>query len=97
MAVDDSFLPITHDLPCISKKLLVDKIGIKVKETLTLNVRNGEKKQQWLDLSCADMELSKRMTQKMLNMYDGTDMEMDGEWISFARAKEADCVAGQKG
>lgn len=96
IAVEDTYLPISHDLPCISRKLLKEMIGLDISEELKLNVRNGRKKTEWeMELSCIDIAISKGMTVKLVKLYDGTDLNV-ADWRSGARRAEERCVAKTK-
>lgn len=91
--MDDTFLPITRDLPCISRTLLQKEVDLVLKKEMRLNVRNGGAKQpNWvLEKSCVHIEISRRLTQKMLRMYDRTEMDEGDGWHERARAKDEEC------
>jgi hypothetical protein len=92
IAIMDTYLPISHDLPCISRRLLLDMVGLKVKSEMRLNVRNGISNPTWEhDKSCVDVEITKRLTQKMLALFDGTSLDLTRDWRAHARAKDDEC------
>jgi hypothetical protein len=92
IAVMDTYVPTSHDLPCISRRLLKEMVGLEVQSEMRLNVRNGVLKSAWEEeKSCVDIELTKRLTQKMLRLYDGSSLDLTHNWRTLARAKENGC------
>lgn len=93
IAAGDTFLPISHDLPCMSKVLIRKMVGLEIGETLHLNVRGNGKPAKWEhDLSCFDVEMSKAMTTKMAKLYDGTDLSDNYYWREGAKRIERKCI-----
>lgn len=93
IAVEDTYLPISHDLPCMSKKLLRDMVGLEILEELKLNVRNGREKVEWeMDVSCVDFALAKAMATKLVKLFDGTDLTSVENWQEGARLVEERCT-----
>lgn len=93
IAANDTYLAISHDLPCMSKVLLRRMVGLEIGETLFLNVRGKGKKPAWdMELSCFDIEISKTMTAKMAMLYDGTDLSGNYYWRQGAKKMERRCV-----
>jgi hypothetical protein len=92
IAVMDTHIPISHDLPCISRRLLKEMVGLEINSEKRLNVRNGVLTSAWEeDKSCVDIELTKRLTRKMLRLYDGSRLDLTHNWRARARAKENEC------
>jgi hypothetical protein len=92
VAVMDTYLPISHDLPCISHTLLERMVGIEILSEVKLNVRNGKETPVWeLEKSCVDIELTKGLTVKLLDLYDGTQLDISGDWRNEARQSEMKC------
>jgi hypothetical protein len=91
-AVHDTYLPVSHDLPCISYKLVKDMLGLEILNEVQTNIRSGIGHAEWeLDLSCVDIALSRGFTSKLLSLYDGTDLSKSDDWRGVARRKERDC------
>lgn len=91
-AVHDTFLPITLDLPCISKKLLSFHLRLNIDEATTANAHSGEGGEGVDDVKgCVDDALAYGMTAKLLKMYDGTNLSKVQNWREFARRTERDC------
>lgn len=80
----------------MSRTLLRKEVGVVIKKEVRLNVRNGLARQaDWvLEKSCVDIELSRLLTQKMVRMYDGTEMDAGDGWRERARAKDKECDRG---
>jgi hypothetical protein len=94
VAVEDTYLPISHDLPCISKLLLKEMVGLDVLDEVTVNVRGDGTKMPWeMDLSCVDIALSQGFTFKLLHLYDGTNLSLVEDWRGEARRVEETCVS----
>lgn len=92
IATADTYLPVSHDLPCMSRVLLRSMVGLEVGDTLFLNVR-GKGKPSWdMELSCFDVEIAKAMTAKMAMLYDGTDLSGVYEWRQSAKEMEQRCI-----
>lgn len=93
IAANDTYLPISHDLPCLSKVLLQEMVGLEIGKTLHLNVRGNGKPAKWeMDLSCFDIEISKAMTSKMVMLYDATDLSDNYYWRQSAKRIDRRCA-----
>lgn len=91
-AVQDTFLPITMDLPCISKKMLSFHLKLEIEEPITANAHagtGGEKMDS--DKGCVDDALVQGLTAKLLKMYDGTNLSKVDDWREYSRRVERDC------
>lgn len=97
VAVEDTYLPISHDLSCMSRKMLKDMVGLEVLEELKLNLRSGRKEVEWdMDVSCIDIAIAKAMTVKLVYLFDGTDLSSAKDWRERARRIEASCASNAK-
>lgn len=91
-AVADTFLPISMDLPCISKKLLSFHLKLEIDEPITANAHSGKRGEGIdSDKGCVEDALVYGLTAKMLKMYDGTKLSQADDWRELARRMERDC------
>lgn len=81
-------------MPCISKKLLKEMVGLDVQSVLRRNVRAGGGENLKLEpgISCIDVAVSKAMTVKILRLFDGRDLSMSSAWREEAMLAEEECV-----
>lgn len=95
IAVEDTYLPISHDLPCISRKLLREMVGLDIQTTLMRNVRAGGDEPVKLEprISCIDVAMARAMTVKIIRLFDGRDLSMSSAWREEARRAEEQCVS----
>lgn len=103
IAAEDTFLPISHDLPCVSRKLLWNIAGIDVMDGVPrLNVRDSNSsrpltQEKETDLSCIDEALAKALALKLVRLFEGRD-SLDippGDWKSVVRGVEEKCQQQQ--
>lgn len=98
IAVEDTYLPISHDLPCISRHLLKEMVGLDIQVALRRNVRNGGGNgdvQLQTNISCVDSAIARAMALKIVRLYDGTDLSVSNDWIEDARFVEARCASNK--
>lgn len=95
--VEDTFLPISHDLPCMSRILLQKMVGLDVNNDYKLNVRNPEGitlLNTDVDLSCIDVAISRAMALKMVRLFEETNLDehFSEDWRARALSAEEKCV-----
>lgn len=92
-AVNDTFLPVSLDLPCISTKLMDLLLGLEITHDVKAKAHIGQEQEDFdPELSCVDDELTYRFTTKLLKMYDGSDLTKIADWRGEARRSERECA-----